>query len=60
MAAMPLNSGATIESFPTLPAEVYAILHRFLLDRKTGNVKLNIKEGRVLGYQVEEIVSLKG
>ena len=38
-----------------IPDEVWSVLARFMLDRKTGNVKLNIKDGRILGYHVEEI-----
>ncbi len=35
------------------------MLERFMGERKTGNVKLNIKDGRILGYHVEEIRCLK-
>ena len=38
-----------------IPDEVWEVFARFMLDRKTGNIKLNIKDGRVLGYHVEEI-----
>ena len=40
--------------------ETYALaIGQFLLDRKTGNVVLNIKDGRVMGLRVEELVRLK-
>ena len=41
-----------------LPLKVVDALHEFFLDRATGNVTLNIKDGRVLGFHVERIVSL--
>ena len=42
-----------------IPDEVWEVLARFMLDRKTGNIKLNVKEGRILGYHVEEICKIK-
>ena len=40
--------------------ETYALaIGQFLLDRKTGNVVLNIKDGRIMGLRVEELVRLK-
>ncbi|GEM_PF-5424784 len=42
-----------------IPDEVWDVLARFLLDRKTGNIKLNVKDGRILGYHVEEICKVK-
>ncbi len=42
-----------------IPDEVWDVFARFMLDRKTGNIKLNIKDGRVLGYHVEEICKVK-
>ncbi len=42
-----------------IPGEVWDAFARFMLDRKTGNIKLNIKDGRILGYHVEEICKVK-
>ena len=42
-----------------IPDEIWEVFARFLLDRKTGNIKLNIKDGRILGYHVEEICKVK-
>jgi len=42
-----------------IPDEVWDVLARFLLDRKTGNIKLNVKDGRILGYHVEEFCKVK-
>lgn len=42
-----------------IPLPLYRFLNRFLLDRKTGNVTLNVRDGQILGYRVEEIHSLK-
>ncbi len=42
-----------------IPDEVWDAFARFMLDRKTGNIKLNIKDGRILGYHVEEICQIK-
>ena len=47
------------ETGGTIPDEIWAVLTRFMRERKTGNIKLNIKDGRILGYHVEEIRSLK-
>ena len=42
----------------TLPIPMIVNIGDFLLDRRTGNVRINIKDGRILGYHTEEIVSL--
>jgi hypothetical protein len=42
-----------------LPAKVEQMLKQFLLDRKTGNVRINVKDGRVLGVHLEEIVVIR-
>ena len=41
-----------------LPVPMLVDLGNFLLDKRTGNVRINIKDGRILGYHTEEIVSL--
>ena len=42
-----------------IPDEVWRVFARFMIDRKTGNIKLNIKDGRILGYHVEEICKIE-
>ena len=42
-----------------VPAELWDTLEWFVREKKTGNVKLNFKDGRILGYHVEEIRCLK-
>jgi hypothetical protein len=39
--------------------EVAETISQFMLDRKTGNVVLNIKDGRIMGLRVEELVKVK-
>ena len=41
-----------------LPEDVLEPLVQFLLDKRTGNVSLNIKDGQVMGLRVEEIVKI--
>ena len=41
-----------------LPAIVMQRLRKIAVDRFTGNVQLNIKDGRVLGFHVVEIVAV--
>ena len=41
-----------------LPVPMLVDLGNFLLDKRTGNVRINIKDGRILGYHSEKIVSL--
>jgi len=42
-----------------IPDDVWEVFTRFMHDRKTGNIKFNIKDGRILGYHVEEICKVK-
>jgi hypothetical protein len=41
-----------------MPEEVAAALRRFLIDKSSGNIQLNIKQGIILGFHVTEIRSL--
>ena len=41
-----------------IPQQVLEVLGIFSLDNRTGNIKINIKQGVVLGYHVEEIHSV--
>ena len=36
-----------------------ARIEKFLRDQRTGNIRLNIKDGKILGAHVEEFVSFK-
>lgn len=51
------NRHGTPSNF-VLPVPMLVELGNFLLDRRTGNLRINIKDGRILGYHSEEIVSL--
>ena len=42
-----------------LPEKLRLQLAQFLLDKKTGNIVLNIKEGQILGFRIEELFSVK-
>jgi hypothetical protein len=42
-----------------LPEKLRLQLAQFLLDKKTGNIVLNVKEGQILGFKVEELFSIK-
>ena len=41
-----------------LPPQIMLRLREFLLDKRTGNVRLNIRDGVILGFEIEERVSL--
>ena len=45
------SQGLTLD----LPPESRAALARFLSERSTGNVQLNVKDGKVLGTKIEAI-----
>ncbi len=42
-----------------LPKQFAKPMREFLANGRTGNLKLNVKNGRVLGLHVDEIISLK-
>ena len=42
-----------------VPTRLTHIIEKFLLDKRTGNVRLNIKEGKILGIHVEEILAFR-
>ena len=42
-----------------IPDEIWEVFARFMGERKTGNIKLNIKDGRILGYHIEEICKVR-
>ena len=42
---------------PLLPPEIECALAQFLADRRTGNVQINVKDGRILGAHVTEMIT---
>ena len=42
-----------------LGVEIISRIENFVLDGRTGNVVLNFRNGKILGYRVEEVISLK-
>ena len=42
-----------------IPLQLWCPVRKFLQDRRTGNVKLNIKDGRVMGVHLEQIITVK-
>ncbi len=42
-----------------LPKQFATAMRKFLTNGCTGNLKLNVKDGRILGLHVEEIISFK-
>ena len=53
-----MNNQADIETI-RLPGQVAAALRKFLSECRTGNVTLNIRDGRILGAHVNEIITVK-
>ena len=41
------------------PLAVWEKLQEFVLDKRTGNISINVKDGKVLGVRVEELLSVK-
>jgi hypothetical protein len=39
-----------------MPEHLWSHLNEFLLDKKTGSIQLNIKDGRILGLHLNEII----
>lgn len=58
---------ASVKAFPNkvetpklvVAKDVAETISQFMLDRRTGNVVLNIKDGQIMGLRVEEIVRVK-
>ncbi len=42
-----------------LGPEIRARVEKFVLEGLSGNVILNFKNGKILGFRVEEVISLK-
>ncbi len=43
-----------------VPRRLTASIEKFLGDKRTGNIQINIKDGNILGAHVEEILTFKG
>ncbi len=43
-----------------VPRRLTARIEKFLLDKRTGNVRLNIKDGEILGVHIEEFIAFRG
>lgn len=55
---MSLQAQSTLIPMATgriLPPTIEAMLRRITIDKFTGNVQLNIKDGKVIGYRKEEV-----
>ena len=55
---MALTNSSPNTSTVAVPRAVANALRQFMADWRTGNLQLNIKDGRILGLHVNEIVSL--
>ena len=42
-----------------IPPEITVAVAKFLSEGRTGNVTLNIKDGKILGAHVNEIISIR-
>jgi len=42
-----------------LGVEIISRIENFVLDGRTGNVIVNFRNGKILGFRVEEVVSIK-
>ncbi len=43
-----------------VPRRLVAGIEKFLLDNRTGNISLNVRDGKILGVHFEEIVTFRG
>ena len=50
------ESPAAVMLAVMVPKRIAREINQFLVDSKTGNVRINIKDGRILGAQLEQIV----
>ncbi len=48
-----------VEPTDDVPEKIMLRLREFLVDRKTGNLQLNVRNGHILGLTIEEKVSFK-
>lgn len=47
-----------VKSTSILPPELETAVRRFIVDKLTGNVQLNIRDGKILGFHENRMVSL--
>ena len=52
-------STGPVTSIPLLPLEIEHALSKFLANRRTGNIRVNVKDGEILGAHVTEIITPK-
>ena len=43
-----------------VPRRLTALIEKFLLDKSTGNIGMNVKDGKILTVRIEEVVNLPG
>jgi hypothetical protein len=55
-ARLPETTGGSGDIMAAIPEFVSQCIVEFLLDRKTGNIQLNVKDGQILGLHLNEIV----
>ncbi len=41
-----------------LPDELLRVIKKFMLDKRRGNITLNIRDGEILGFKTEELHSI--
>ena len=56
MAATPMRSDRPKGLPDLVPGNIAELLQRFMLDKRTGNVVLNIREGEILKAVIEDHV----
>ncbi len=42
-----------------VPRRLTAVIENFLRENRTGNIQLNIKDGKILGAHIEEFLTFK-
>ncbi len=47
-----------VTKIPLLPPEIAVALAEFLAKGRTGNVRLNVKDGKIRGAHIEEILTV--
>lgn len=47
-----------VKSTSVLPPELETAVRRFIVDKLTGNVQLNIRDGKILGFHENRMHSL--
>jgi hypothetical protein len=58
---LPDNAGSDsrlVRSNSVLPPAIETAIRRFLVDKQTGNLQLNIKDGRILSFHENRIQAI--